>query len=91
MFRVALYSWSVVEDLVARREAQRAEDRGDPGRRIRHERQALRIRAEEWPEHRAASVEQVGQVVREEPDRLGLEAGAPACLGLDDRGRAGAV
>ena len=86
---VALYSWSHGEELVARLEAERGEDRRHAGRRVVHEREALGVRVEERrATSRAGLVEQRLELAAQEPDRLPLHPVAPGPLRLEDRLRA---
>src|SRR6266446_6569391 len=78
------------QELVPRRERQRAQHGVHGGGRVRDEDQALRVGAEERGERAPGVVEQRLQVAYEEAHRLPLEALAQALLRLQDRARAGA-
>ena len=81
----------VGQQLVARLEPQRPEDRVDPGRGIRHEREAVRVRVEERADRRPRRIEQPRQVAAQEAHGLGLEAVAQPALDGEDRLGAGPV
>ena len=78
------------EQLVAGLEPAGREDGRDAHRRVRDEREALGIGAQEPGDLVADLVEARHQLAVEEPDGLGLHAFAPDLLGLEDgrRGRA---
>jgi hypothetical protein len=78
------------QQLVAGREPERAQDGVDPGGRVRHEDEILRIGAEEGRELRARLIEQASEIAHEELHRLSLDAIAPALLLGEDFSRAGA-
>ena len=75
----------VGQQLIAGLEPERLEHGVDPGRRVGDERESLGIRAEEPPDRAARVVEQPGQVVGQELDRLRLQPIAPGSLDLEDR------
>ena len=76
------------EQLVARPEAERREDRGDARRRVGHEGEAVGIGAEERGDLRARLVEVALELAAEEPRRLALDPVPPGALGLEDGLRA---
>src|SRR5581483_7190098 len=75
------------EQLVPGGEAERADDRVHPGRRVRDEREVVGGRAEERRERRARRGEEPFQIAHEEVDRLALHARPPALLRLEHGGR----
>ena len=85
---VALYSWSVVSELVAGLEPERAQDRVDPGRRVRDKRHAIRIGAEKGAHPTPRGIEELREVPRQEPNRFGLHPIPKGLLVLEHRHRA---
>ena len=69
---VALYSWSLVSSSSPGAEAQRLQHGVDAGRGVRHERQAVRVGAQEAGDLQPGGVEQTAQLAAQEADGLGL-------------------
>ena len=79
----------VGQQLVARREAERAHDRIDGARRVRHEGEVVGIGADERGEGDPRAGEKGRQVAGEELDGLRLHPVLPCSLGLEDGPRTG--
>ena len=77
----------VGQQLVARREPQRPEDRVHRGRRVRDERQPVGIGAQERPEDAADVVERSFELAIQEAHGRALQAVAPAPLHLEHLAR----
>ncbi len=78
------------DDLVAVPKLERPGDRVDADRRIRHEREVVRRRADEAPQRAPRLIHRRLEVAREEGDGLSLHARAPGGLRLEHRPRRGA-
>ena len=78
------------EKLVARADPERAEDRRNAGGRVRHEREVVRVRADEGADRGPSSGEPVVQTAGEEGHRVRFHLRAEGLLGGKDAARAGA-
>ena len=78
------------EDLVAAVEVETIERRGDPGRCVRHEDQAVSVGTDEGGESTAGCIEERLVVPGEETYRIALELVPELCLQVEHSTRRGA-